>query len=200
MTAAAKEDAEVVAVGSNIETFCAVDSKADRGKRDFKNLELVDANPPWGAIDRLSFAGQLVKRYAVFLDGGNHGGNLVELTRDLLEGSFNGSLIERGDGAGFEDFSCGVLGVGGFPEFKGSLVLLVFGHQEILNASSPTDDEHEEPGRDGIESAAVADLSLIEAAADKIDDIVRGSTGGFIDQKKAIELWNHGIWVGTKVK
>jgi hypothetical protein len=29
---------------------------------------------------------------------------------------------------------------------------------------------------------------------------VRGSTGGFIDQKKAIELWNHGIWVGTKVK
>ena len=200
MTAAAKEDAEVVAVGSNIETFCAVDSKADRGKRDFKNLELVDANPPWGAIDRLSFAGQLVKRYAVFLDGRNHWGNLVELTRELLEGSFNGSLIERGDGAGFEDFSCGVLGVGGFPEFKGSLVLLVFGHQEILNASSPTDDEHEEPGRDGIESAAVADLSLIEAAADKIDDIVRGSTGGFIDQKKAVELWNHGIWVGTKVK
>jgi len=200
MTAAAKEDAEVVAVGSNIETFCAVDSKADRGKRDFKNLELVDANPPWGAIDRLSFAGQLVKRYTVFLDGRNHGGNLVELTRELLEGSFNGNLIERGDGAGFEDFSCGVLGVGGFPEFKGSLVLLVFGHQEILNASSPTDDEHEEPGRDGVQGAAVADLSLIEAAADKIDDIVRGSTWGFIDQKKAVELWNHGIWVGTKVK
>ena len=200
MTAAAKEDAEVVAVGSNIETFCAVDSKADRGKRDFKNLELVDANPPWGAIDRLSFAGQLVKRYAVFLDGRNHGGNLVELTRELLEGSFNGSLIERGDGAGFEDFSCGVLGVGGFPEFKGSLVLLVFGHQEILNASSPTDDEHEEPGRDGVQGAAVADLTLIKTSTNKIDDIVGGSSGGFIDQEKAVELWNHGIWVGTKVK
>jgi len=200
MTAAAKEDAEVVAVGSNIETFCAVDSKADRGKRDFKNLELVDANPPWGAIDRLSFAGQLVKRYAVFLDGRNHGGNLVELTRELLEGSFNGNLIERGDGAGFEDFSCGVLGVGGFPEFKGSLVLLVFGHQEILNASSPTDDEHEEPGRDGVQGAAVADLTLIKTSTNKIDDIVGGSSGGFIDQEKAVELWNHGIWVGTKVK
>ena len=200
MTPAAKEDAEVVAVGSNIETFCAVDSKADRGKRDFKNLELVDANPPWGAIDRLSFAGQLVKRYAVFLDGRNHWGNLVELTRELLEGSFNGNLIERGDGAGFEDFSCGVLGVGGFPEFKGSLVLLVFGHQEILNASSPTDDEHEEPGRDGVAGAAVADLTLINASANKIDDIVGGSSGGFIDQEKAVELWNHGIWVGTKVK
>jgi len=200
MTPAAKEDAEVVAVGSNIETFCAVDSKADRGKRDFKNLELVDANPPWGAIDRLSFAGQLVKRYAVFLDGRNHWGNLVELTRELLEGSFNGNLIERGDGAGFEDFSCGVLGVGGFPEFKGSLVLLVFGHQEILNASSPTDDEHEEPGRDGVQGAAVADLTLIKTSTNKIDDIVGGSSGGFIDQEKAVELWNHGIWVGTKVK
>ena len=200
MTPAAKEDAEVVAVGSNIETFCAVDSKADRGKRDFKNLELVDANPPWGAIDRLSFAGQLVKRYTVFLDGRNHGGNLVELTRELLEGSFNGNLIERGDGAGFEDFSCGVLGVGGFPEFKGSLVLLVFGHQEILNASSPTDDEHEEPGRDGVQGAAVADLTLIKTSTNKIDDIVGGSSGGFIDQEKAVELWNHGIWVGTKVK
>ena len=200
MATAPEEGAEVVAVGPNIETFCAVDSEADRGNGDFENLELIDANAPWGAIDRLSFAGQFVKRNSVLLDGGNHGRNLVELTRELLEGSFDGSLIERGDGAGFEDFSCGVLGVGGFPEFKGSLVLLVFGHQEILNASSPTDDEHEEPGRDGIESAAVADLSLIEAAADKIDDIVRGSTWGFIDQKKAVELWNHGIWVGTKVK
>jgi len=117
-----------------------------------------------------------------------------------LEGSFDGSLVERGDGAGFEDFSCGVLGVGGFPEFEGPLVLLVFGHQEILNASSPTDDEHEEPGRDGVEGAAVADLTLIKASANKIDDIVGGSSGGFIDQEKAVELWNHGIWVGTKVK
>ena len=97
MTPAAKEDAEVVAVGSNIETFCAVDSKADRGKRDFKNLELVDANPPWGAIDRLSFAGQLVKRYAVFLDGRNHWGNLVELTRELLEGSLAENIARFGD-------------------------------------------------------------------------------------------------------
>jgi hypothetical protein len=197
---AAEEGAEVVAVGPNIETFCAVDSKADRGKGDFENLELIDPDAPWGSIDRLSFAGQFVKRYAVFLDGRNHGGNLVELTRELLEGSFNGSLIERGDGAGFEDFSSGVLGVCGFPKFKGSLVLLVFGHQEILNASSPTDDEHEEPGRDGVEGAAVADLTLIKAAANKIDDIVGGSSGGFIDQEKAVELWNHGIWVGTKVK
>ena len=80
MTPAAKEDAEVVAVGSNIESFGAVDAKADRGKGDFKNLELVDANPPWGAIDCLSFAGQFIKGHTVFLDGRNHGRNLVELS------------------------------------------------------------------------------------------------------------------------
>lgn len=79
MTPAAKEDAEVVAVGPNIESFGAVDAKADRGKGDFKNLELVDANAPWGSIDCLSFAGQFVKGNAVLLDGRNHGRNLVEL-------------------------------------------------------------------------------------------------------------------------
>ena len=114
MATATEEGAEVVAVGSNVETFGAVDSKADRGKGDFENLELIDANASWGSIDRLSFAGQFVKGNAVFLDGGNHGRNLVELPRELLEGSFDGGLIERGDRAGFEDFSRGVLGVGGF--------------------------------------------------------------------------------------
>ena len=199
MATATEEGAEVVAVGSNVETFGAVDSKADRGKGDFENLELIDANAPWGSIDCLSFAGQFVKGNAVFLDSGNHGRNLVELARELLEGSFDGSLIERGDRAGFEDFSRGVLGVGGFPELEGSLVLLVFSHQEILNAGGPTDDEHEKPGCDGVESSAVSDFSLVEATANKVDDIVGGSSWGFIDQEKAVELWNHEIWVGTKV-
>ena len=170
-----------MAVGPNIETFCAVDSEADRGNGDFENLELIDANAPWGAIDRLSFAGQFVKGHAIFLDGRNHGRNLVELARELLEGSFDGGLIERGHRPGFEDFSRGVLGVGGFSEFEGSFVLLVFSHQEILNAGGSTDDEHEKPGCDGVESSAVSDFSLVEAAAYKIDDIVGGSSGGFVD-------------------
>ncbi len=46
----------------------------------------------------------------------------------------------------------------------------------------------------------MADFSLVEAAANKVDDIVGGSSGGFIDQEKAVELWNHEIWVGTKVR
>ena len=200
MATATEECAEVVAVGPNIEAFCAVDSEADRGNGDFENLKLIDANAPWGAIDRLSFAGQFVKRHSVLLNGGNHGRNLVELARELLKGSLDGSLVERRKGAGFENFPCGVLGVSGFSEFEGSLVLLVFGHQEVLNAGGPTDDEHEEAGGDGVESATVSDLSLLEAATYKIDDIVGGSSGGFIDQEKAVELWNHGFWVGTKVK
>lgn len=198
MATATEEGAEVVAVGSNVETFGAVDSKADRGKGDFENLELIDANAPWGSIDCLSFAGQFVKGNAVFLDSGNHGRNLVELARELLEGSFDGSLIERGDRAGFEDFSRGVLGVGGFPELEGSLVLLVFSHQEILNAGGPTDDEHEEAGGNGIESAAVAYFALIEATPNEVDDIVGCFAGGFISEKKAVELGGHRNWIGTK--
>ena len=60
-----------------------------------------------------------------------------------------------------------------------------------MNAGGPTDDEHEEACGDGVESTAVSDLSLLEAATYKIDDIVGGSSGGFIDQEKAVELWNH---------
>jgi hypothetical protein len=39
----------------------------------------------------------------------------------------------------------------------------------------------------------VADFALVEAAADEVDDIVGGLAGGFVDQKEAIELGDHGM-------
>ena len=103
-------------------------------------------------------------------------------------------------GAGLEHFASGVLGIGGFAEFESSLVLLVFGHEQVLDTGGSSDDEHEEAGGDGVERAAVADFSLMEAAADEIDNIVGGTTGRFIDQEQAVELRNHRFGLEPKVR
>ena len=67
-----------------------------------------------------------------------------------------------------------------------------------MHAGGPTDDEHEEAGGDGIESAAVAYFALIEATPNEVDDIVGCFAGGFIGEKEAVELGGHRNWIGTK--
>ncbi len=67
-----------------------------------------------------------------------------------------------------------------------------------MYAGGSTDDEHEEAGGDGIESAAVAYFALIEATPNEVDDIVGGFAGGFIGEKEAVELGGHRNWIGTK--
>ena len=67
-----------------------------------------------------------------------------------------------------------------------------------MDASGPTDDEHKEAGGDGIESAAVAYFTLIEATPNEVDDIVGCFAGGFIGEKEAVELGGHRNWIGTK--
>jgi hypothetical protein len=37
----------------------------------------------------------------------------------------------------------------------------------------------------------VSDFSLIEAAANKVDDVVRSATWGLINQEQAVELGDH---------
>lgn len=60
-----------------------------------------------------------------------------------------------------------------------------------MDAGGSSDDKHEQAGGDGIEGTAVADLALIKAPTDEVDDIVGGFTGGFIGEKEAVELRDH---------
>jgi hypothetical protein len=41
-----------------------------------------------------------------------------------------------------------------------------------LNACCPANDEHEQASRDGVERTAVAYFTLVEAATNKVDNIV----------------------------
>jgi hypothetical protein len=72
------------------------------------------------------------------------------------------------------------LSVGCFTELKRALIHLVFGHKKVLNACGAADHEHEQASCDGVESSAVSDFSLVEAAANKVDDVVGSATWGFI--------------------
>jgi len=183
MAPAAQHLAEVVAVGADIKSLGAMDPKTDDGERDFQDFVFIDAHLAGGAFNGFSFPGQLVKRNAVLLDGRDHGRNLVEFPGEFGKGGFDGTAFQGRDGPGFEDFSGGVLGIGGFPELEGALVLLVLGHEQILDAGGLADHEHEEAGGDGIERAAVANLALLKASTDKVDNIMGGFAGGLVDEQ-----------------
>ena len=193
MASATQEGAEVMAVGAYVESLGAVNAEPDDGKRDLQDFVFVDANATWGAVDYFAFSCQFIKRNAIFLDGRNHWRDLVEFPGEFLEGCLDLGLIEGGHGFALENLSGGILSVGRLTEFERSLVLLVLGHKEVLNAGGSTDDEHQEAGGNGVEGSAVAYLALPKAATHEVDDIVGGSTGRFIDQEEAIELRGHEI-------
>ena len=191
MAARTENGTEVVAVGTNVEAFGAVDAKADSGKGDFEDLVLIDANAAGRAIDGFALAREFVEGNAVFFDGGDHGRDLIKLAGELLKSGGDSGGIDGRDGFGFKNFAGGILGVGGFAQFECTLVDFVLGHEKVLHAGSAADDEHEETGGNGVERATVADFTLVKAATDEIDDIVGGTTRGFVDQEEAVELGNH---------
>ena len=115
MASATEDGAEVMTVGTNVEALGAVNAKADAGHGDFEDFAFVDADTAGRTVDCFTFTREFIERNAIFLDGGNHRGNLFELARKLLEGRFDGGAIQIGDGFGLENFPLGILGVGGLP-------------------------------------------------------------------------------------
>jgi len=194
MSPATQQLAEVVAVGANIESLRAVNPKTNNRERDFQDFVFVDADLAGWSVDGLAFPGQFVEGNPVFFDGGDHWRNLVELAGKLREGGFDRGSVQGGHRFGLEDFAGCVLGVGGLTQLEGALVFLVLGHEEVLDAGGLADDEHEKSRGDGVEGAAMADLALVEPAANKIDDIVGGLSGRLVDEQQAIKLRDHGKW------
>jgi hypothetical protein len=80
----------------------------------------------------------------------------------------------------------GILRPGGDAEEHGADVFLVLAHQQVLNFCAATNDNDQQPRRERIERAAMADPLRAEAAAD-IATTSRGHAFGFVDQQDAIE-------------
>jgi len=178
-----KDSAEVVTVGAHIEAFGAVDAKANCGESDIQDLILVDANATGRAIDGFAFAGEFVEGNPIFFDCRDHGRDLIKLACKFFKCGLKRGGLDRGNGLGFENFSCRVLCIGCFTQFESALVHFVLGHEKVLDAGGFADNEHEEPGGDGIEGAAVAYLALLKASTDKVDNIMGGFAGGLVDEQ-----------------
>ena len=193
VAATTEESAEVMTIRPHIESLGAVDAKPDDGEGNFQDLVFVDPDPAGGAIDGFSLPGQFIEGNPIFLDGGDHRRDLIELPGEFLECRLDGGVIESGDRFAFEDFAGGVLGVRSFTEFERSLVLLVLGHEKVLDPGGAANHQHEQTRGNGIEGAAMSHLALAKTAADEVDDVVGSATRGFVDQKEAVELGDHGI-------
>ena len=183
VSAAADQLAEVVAVGADIKPFGAVNAEADNRQSNFQNLVPVDPHFAGRAVDDFALPRQFIEGNPVFLDGGDHGRDLVEFAGKFSESRLDGGAVEGRNGLGFENLAGGVLGIGGFAKLEGPLVLFVLGHKQILNPGSFPNDEHQKSGGNRVERPAVAHLTLVEAASDKVDDIVGSFAGGFVDEQ-----------------
>src|SRR5882724_5846042 len=101
-------------------------------------------------------------------------------------------LQAESDGPNLADgFAIGVISVGG--EAKADYAFVGFSRRgvKLRQARERSCDEGEDARGQGIERAEMADGLLLQNAAHAVDHIVRGPTGGLVDDDDAIH-W--GIW------
>ena len=82
------------------------------------------------------------------------------------------------------DLALGVAGGRRPAQPRDRLVALGQRHQEALHARRAADQHEQQPGRERVERARVADLhARAEPPPDPRDDVVRGHPGGLVDER-----------------
>ena len=80
----------------------------------------------------------------------------------------------------------GVVGVGGEAEADGAFVGFFRGSVELREPGEIAGDERKDAGGHGIEGAEVADGAFVENAAGAVDHVVRGESGGLVDDEDGV--------------
>ena len=133
------------------------------------------------AFDGLAFAGEFVERYAVFLDGGNHGWFLLDISLKRLGGGVQRLAIERGHRCGGRDVALSIVAVSAFAELNGAFVDLVIGSEFHGKLGGSAEEQDQKACGSGIEGAAMADLLNAVLAANDIYNIMGGGPGRLVD-------------------
>lgn len=187
MSAASQDGTDVVGVGPHVKSLAANDAEFDVRKCYFLDFIMEDGDGPFLAFDFLALASEFVKGDAVFLDGTDHRRELVEVALKLIERGGDLFAREFGHGLGLQGFALTVLRGGGGAKADDAFILLFLSHEEVLNFGGAPDNQDEQASGHGIERAAVADLTFVEASAGDGDDVVGGHVLAFVHKKDAID-------------
>ena len=90
-----------------------------------------------------------------------------------------------------QGFAIGVIGVGGEAEADHAFIGFLGCGVELCQASEAAGDEREDASGERVEGAEMAYGALPKNAAHAVDHVVRGPTGGLVDDDYAI----HGRFV-----
>ncbi len=94
-------------------------------------------------------------------------------------------FLRFGCGAAF-----GIVGVGGEAEADRAFVGFFRGRVELRQAGEVAGHERENAGGHGVQGTEVSDRAFAKNAAGAVDHIVRGASGGLVDDEDGV----HGDW------
>ena len=138
-----------------------------------------------GALHLAALPGQLIELLALDLDGGVHGGDLLdgapEAGQDSLQlpgGHRGGSLLQHRAG--------GVLGVGDQTQTQPGQIFLLPLRGELNRPGGPPHKDGQYAGGHGVQGAGVPDPPLTQAAAQPGAHIHAGPVLGFVNDQDSV--------------
>src|SRR5579864_2662988 len=156
------------------------------GGVDGENLEFLDLDLHRLEYYFLVLSGELVGGHALDFLRGKWRWKLLDDSTELSGYGFKfiflqSDILRRAGGLAF-----GVVGVGGKTKADGAFIGLLRCGVELGEAGEAANDQRKDAGGHGIESAEMADGTLIQDAADTVDDVVRSESGGLVDDENSV--------------
>ena len=179
--AAAQSPANVVAQGAHIGALGAPHPDKKVGAAHLLlHRQGVDGDVPGRPLHLSALPGQLVELLSLDLDGGVHGGDLLNVPPEGFQGCLQ-RLQSDVCGVGLQHRAGGVLGVGDLAQTQAGQVLLLPLAGELHRPGGPAHKHREHPGGHGVQSTRVADAPLAQHPPQLGAHIHTGPILGFID-------------------
>ena len=194
MGAAAEGLSHVVGDGAHVGAGGDVSAELSVIVFDFQNFELLNFHLDRLELDFLLLAREFVGRDALNLLSGKRRRHLLDDAAKARGQCFEliglqGDLLRGAGGR-----ALGVVGVGGESEADGAFVDFFGVRVELGEAGEVSDYEGKNACGHGVEGTEMSDGTLVEDAADAIDDVVRSEAGGLVENEDAVHGVSLVIW------
>src|SRR6266545_4752827 len=149
-------------------------------------LQGVNDDRAWSALDRLAAARLEVQALAVQLDRRDHRRDLLLRAEEPLEAARDRRLVDAVDRRGAGRDAAGIERVGLGAEGDPGQVALGLHRQERQQPGGTAERDHQHAGGRRVERAAVPDAPLVRQAPDLGDHVVGGHPGRLVADEHAI--------------